>query len=82
MLDDRQVDLAPPASMIWYRVAKDFGFPVIVACALAWYIVRADDRAERERNSTSAMISQLSQAVDANTTALRELVIRSAPPRQ
>lgn len=82
MLDERQSeDLMRPQAMIWYRAAKDFGFPVLVACALGWYIVRADDRAERERASTSATISQLARAVDANTDALRTLV-SAFPARQ
>lgn len=71
----------PSSSMSWPRLVKDIGFPIVMAGALAAFVVRKDDQALRERTEMAREHrAQLNLILDAHTKD-RE-IIRQALERQ
>ena len=73
--DDTEIELdirkLPARYQFAFVAMKFFGFPLIVACALGWWIFHQEQNARADRESDRAAFVG---ALDSNTKELRELV--------
>ena len=71
MSDEFDIRQLPPKYQFVFVMMKYFGFPLIVACALGWWIYHQEQNARADRESDRAAFVG---ALDSNTKELRVLV--------
>ena len=57
-----------------YQAIRDFGFPVVSCCALAWYVNKREREARDERAEWRVSLDSFAKAVAELTTAIRAVV--------
>lgn len=55
--------------MDWITAIQQMAFPIVACCAMGWYVVRQDDKHEKEMET-------MRTAIENNTIALTKLVER------